>query len=283
MSSEDQNQTTSVLAGLSVQSRILPFWREYPSIWFIQFEAVIEPLHKSDQQKYQYLLQQLQTQDLRHVTDILKNPPETKLYDTLKKRLITVYEESEVQNYQKLTGGIQLGDQKPTQLLRHMRELGSDMVTENGLKIEWMRQLPSHVRSVLSVNVEASLDTLASMADRMLEYETPINAGVAAITSPPSVPSQIIQDPKTEALCTQIDKLAQEIAVLNRTQSYRRNTYRSNSYGRQNRTRSSSKYRQTIDYQGKCWYHFTFGKNARRCEPPCSFNQESTGNQRKHQ
>ncbi|CAG9133098.1 unnamed protein product [Plutella xylostella] len=63
------------LAAISVQSRLLPFWREIPRAWFLQFEAVVDPLKTSDDQKFRYVLQQLQPVDLQHVTDILYRRP----------------------------------------------------------------------------------------------------------------------------------------------------------------------------------------------------------------
>ncbi|PZC82925.1 hypothetical protein B5X24_HaOG209368 [Helicoverpa armigera] len=172
------------VSAVSVQSRLLPFWREIPRAWFIQFEAVIDPLKTSDDQKFRYLLQQLQTVDLQHLTDILYNPPATGKYEKVKQRLLEAYDKSDVKNFQKLISGLELGDQKPSQLLRKMRELASGMITEEGLKIEWLNHLPAQVRVVLSVNKESSLDTLAAMADKMVEYaESP---SVAAVTAPAS-------------------------------------------------------------------------------------------------
>nr|XP_049697663.1 uncharacterized protein LOC126054861 [Helicoverpa armigera] len=124
------------VSAVSVQSRLLPFWREIPRAWFIQFEAVIDPLKTSDDQKFRYLLQQLQTVDLQHLTDILYNPPATGKYEKVKQRLLEAYDKSDVKNFQKLISGLELGDQKPSQLLRKMRELASGMITEEGLKIE---------------------------------------------------------------------------------------------------------------------------------------------------
>ncbi|KOB66331.1 Uncharacterized protein OBRU01_21252, partial [Operophtera brumata] len=158
------------LAAVSIQSKLLPFWREYPRLWFVQFEALIDPLKTSDDNKYRYVLGQLQPTDLQQLSDILLNPPATGKFDAIKKRLLSVYEQSEIKNFKHLVSGLELGDQKPTQLLRRMRELGGNMITEDGIKIEWLNQLPQQVRVVLSVNTDSSLEMLAAMADKMLEY-----------------------------------------------------------------------------------------------------------------
>lgn len=270
---KDSTQGGEIIAAVSIQSRLLPFWRELPAVWFIQFEAVIEPLNTSDDQKCRYLLQQLKNEDLRHVADLLKKPPTTKKYEALKSRLISVYEESDVQNFQKLISGLELGDQKPSQLLRKMRELGGQMITEDGLKIEWLKQMHAHVRSILAVNSEATLDTLAIMADKMMEFGSITN--IAAVSTQAQQPQSQI-----ETLSGQLEKLTMEVAELRRgRQRYQRNTYRWQTRSRsRSRGYNSSNARNPIEVDGECWYHKTFGSKARRCEPPCLQNKKLSGN-----
>lgn len=261
---------------ISVNSRLLPFWRELPSIWFIQFEAVIDPLKTSDDQKYRYLLQQLQSQDLRHITDILRSPPSTNKYEAVKKRLISVYEQSSVQNFQRLVSGLELGDQKPSQLLRQMRDLGTDMITEEGLKVEWLKQMPTNVRAVLAVNSDSSLDTLSTMADKMLEF-TP-----TAVLAPVTTSQHSSQESNTISMLTkQLAELTYKIDEIDRRHRSRSHT-RSQSYGRANsrsRSRSDRNYhnKRTQNRQfkapanGICYYHNKFGKEAHRCKTPCNW------------
>lgn len=252
------------LAAVSVQSRLLPFWREIPRAWFIQFEAVVDPLKTSDDQKFRYVLQQLQAADLQHITDILYNPPAANKYDAVKNRLMTVYDKSDVKNFQKLISGLELGDQKPTQLLRKMRELGCGMITDEGLKIEWLNHLPPQVRVVLSINTESSLDTLAAMADKMVEYSEPATIAAVATSSRDQVMSA-----QLDILTKQIEKLNFEVAELRgrSTERYYRRPYNSRS-----RSRSSKDGRKSVkpgDATWECRYHYRFGDRAKRCESPC--------------
>lgn len=276
MENEAKKQEETVsgepISAISVQSRLLPFWREIPRAWFIQFEAVIDPLKTSDDQKFRYLLQQLQATDLQHLTDILYNPPATDKYLAVKNRLLAAYEKSDVKNFQKLICGLELGDQKPSQLLRKMRELGSGMITDEGLKIEWLNHLPTQIRVVLSVNTEASLDTLAAMADKMFEYtERPTVAAVATSNPTSASISQI------DVLSKQIEKLSLEVAELRRgraNQHYRR------PFHTRSRSRSQSKPRNATtpkpgDATWECKYHYRFGDKAKRCESPCCRRRET--------
>ncbi|CAG9138302.1 unnamed protein product [Plutella xylostella] len=188
------------LAAISVQSRLLPFWREIPRAWFLQFEAVVDPLKTSDDQKFRYAL------------------PTTaaRKYATIKQRLLTVYEKSEVKNFQQLIRGLELGDQKPSQHLRKMRELSNGLITEEGLRIEWLDHLPAQLRVVLSVNSESSLDTLAAMADKMLEYSEPTT--IAAVQNSHTTYTPNTADVTVSAqLCVlskQLEKLSLEGKAL---------------------------------------------------------------------
>ncbi|CAG9571718.1 unnamed protein product [Danaus chrysippus] len=261
------------ISAISVQSRLLPFWREYPRAWFIQFEAVVDPLKTSDDQKFRYVLQQLQSSDLQHLTDILYQPPAVDKYQAVKTRLLAAYEKSDVKNFQKLISGLELGDQKPSQLLRKMRELSSGMVTDEGLRIEWLNQLPTQVRVVLSVNTEAALDTLAAMADKMLEYTERPN--IAAVSSSSATTSST----QYEALAKQIENLTLEVAELRRGRA----PYRQYRRPFHSRSRSHSRLRKTSkvkpgDATWECKYHFRFGDKAKRCVSPCCRRNKKSEN-----
>lgn len=275
-----QTEMNYDVSAVSVQSRLLPFWREIPRAWFIQFEAVIDPLKTSDDQKFRYLLQQLQAVDLQHLTDILYNPPATGKYEKVKQRLLEAYDKSDVKNFQKLISGLELGDQKPSQLLRKMRELASGMITEEGLKIEWLNHLPAQVRVVLSVNKESSLDTLAAMADKMVEYaESP---SIAAVTAPVPSSSSTTSTTQLESLAKQVEKLTLEIAELRRGRPPHGHRRRSYNPRFRSRSRSQSTQRGPAPKPGdpnwECRYHHRFGDKAKRCESPCCRRTKPSGN-----
>lgn len=273
---ERRNEDPPQIASVSLQSRIPPFWREQPALWFCQFEAAISGHKTGDLQKYHLVIAQLERQDIIHVSDIVRKPPETNKYEAIKQRLINAYEESESSQFQKLLGGLELGDQKPSYLLRRMRDLAGNMMADDALRVMWLRQLPTQVRAVLSVNKDSSLEGLASSADKMLEH-TQQGAIYAVSANTPSTTSNDF-----ETLSRQIEKLTLEIAELRgKPQSpyYHggaRNYNRSRSNS-QNRRRSNSNSRKPGDPDWLCFYHYRFGDEARRCEPPCS-KKKSTEN-----
>lgn len=247
------------IAAISLLSRIPSFWRDDVSLWFNQFESVVTSAKISEEQKYHLVIALLEKTELKQVSDILRRPPPKEIkYSTLKNRLISVYEESETRQLQTLLSGLELGDMKPTQLLRKMRDLGESLIPDDALKVLWMNQLPSQIRAVLAVNSESPLDTLASMADKMREQiGTHYVAAIAPSTSIPGK-SQI------DVLSAQIEKLALEVAELRgRRSSYRRPFRRARSHSRRDSrsrdTSNSSRRRKPGDPD-----------RARRCESPCA-------------
>ncbi|KAI5642414.1 hypothetical protein NE865_05441 [Phthorimaea operculella] len=278
------------LHGVSIQSRLLPFWRTYPRLWFAHFELLVEPSKKSDDDKFRYVLSVLQPGDLQQVGNILLNPPTANKYQTLKDRLLSVYEESETKQFQKLISGLELGDEKPSQLLRKMRELGHNRMPDSGLKLMWMNQLPAQVRAVLSVSSDSSLDNLAVMADKMLEHTG--SATIAAVSSPACTPGSSKQSSSQEsiieALSKQIDRLSFEVAELRKRDEH--HTFRSRQHYRsrqrqQSRSRSRSSGRNlrhakqhNDEIERECRFHRKFGAKAYRCESPCRHKKAQSEN-----
>lgn len=280
----DNSQLTQMLnmSTVAIQSKLLPFWREHPQLWFIQFESMIDP-QCSDEQKFRYVLQQLQPTDIRHLSDLLLRPPESEKYSAIKERLLSVYGTSEVENFRKLIRGLELGDQKPSALLRKMRELGGSFITDDGLRIEWLNHLPPLMRSTLVINTEAKLDTLAAMADKMFEYDGG-HTRITSISPTHPTPSTSATDPMLlmntlsrlcEKLTLTISELRTEVAELKQSNRVNRRRYRSSS---RSRTRSNS--RKPGDKDWECRFHYKFGDRARRCESPCVYK---SGNESRSQ
>ena len=70
-----------------------------------------------------------------------------------------------------------LGDRKPSQLLRHMLKLRRSIVTDAGndeiFRELFLQKLSLTVRTALAVHKDASLSELADMADSMAEVQGP--------------------------------------------------------------------------------------------------------------
>uniref|UniRef100_A0A2A4K6C7 DUF7041 domain-containing protein n=1 Tax=Heliothis virescens TaxID=7102 RepID=A0A2A4K6C7_HELVI len=85
--------TGEQVSSVSTSQRIPLIWRDRIRLWFAQFEAIMSPQKKGDQVMYEVLVGQLEHLD--EISDIILRPPEKNRYETLKNRLLQVYDESE--------------------------------------------------------------------------------------------------------------------------------------------------------------------------------------------
>ena len=185
MSEEDSVASTgSTLAGVSV--KLPPFWSADPEVWFVQVEAQFSTKGiLSQKTKYDYVISSLTPEFAMEVRDLLLNPPADNPYDTLKAQLIKRNTASEQRKLQQLISGEELGDRKPTQLLRRMQQplgdkLGSSSDTNSFLREFFLQRLPANVRMVLaSMDMSMDISKLADMADKVMEVATPTASAIS--------------------------------------------------------------------------------------------------------
>lgn len=253
---------------ISVKARLPQFWRDKPRLWFAQFETMLTNQKLGDENKFGLAVAQLEKIDVEQISDIIMSAPNTGRYEELKKRLLSVYEESESKQLQKLLHEVELGDQRPSQLLRRMRDLGRNMIPDGTLRMLWMSHLPSSTRAVLSVSQESKLDALAAMADKMDEQTKEVNSICTC-----SHANKKTEQPSTSSdskIIEMIESLTKEIATLKTDRS--RNQYRRPRYQDSQRSRSRSK---STKRNSVCYFHRKFGTKAYRCRSPCSFDSKN--------
>ncbi|CAH8444494.1 unnamed protein product, partial [Schistosoma intercalatum] len=152
-------------------------------IWFAQVEALFLARGiRSQATKYAHVVGALPIEVATEVGDLIDNVPETDPYDKIKAAVIQRTSLSDEKRLQQLLTSCELGDKRPSQLLRHMRQLaGPYKLDETLLKQMWSQRLPHSVRQILSVSgASVSLDDLADMADRMIEIY-PDSRGIYAV------------------------------------------------------------------------------------------------------
>ena len=234
-----------------------PFWSHDPALWFLSLEAQFHVKHVTSQStKYFHVLSALPPEVISTIADIAKHPPEDRPYDALKASLLNRLDITDRERVRRLLHTADLGDRKPTQLLRYMRSLiGSFSVDDNFLKEMWFQRLPTQLQANLVVAQDRKLDSLAELADTTWE-----------LYQAPSLPSTTTSD-------SRIANIENELATLR--SSLGRVHLRGHS-----RSPSPTTSRKRPQAAPVCWYHAKYGNDARQCRPPCRFYKKKSGNGR---
>lgn len=167
------------------------FWNGDAELWFQHIEALFGS-HRiaSQRSRFDFVIAALPQATAAIVRDILRAPPDNS-YDRLKEELIHRTTESEQRRLQQLLTTEELGDRKPTDLLRRMHQLLGDQpdtVEASIFRELFLQRLPNNVRMILSASEITSTEALARMADRIIEVNTPTisTLGTTRLSSPPS-------------------------------------------------------------------------------------------------
>ncbi|XP_023239033.1 uncharacterized protein LOC111637694 [Centruroides sculpturatus] len=236
------------------------FWKANPTLWFAQIEAQFANANiTADETKFNHVIAAMESEILAQVSDIVVQPPNKEKYLTLKRRLIDQFADSEQQRLRLLLQGIELGDQRPSQLLRKMRELATNRISDDMLKTLWLQRLPTAAQQILAVSGE-DLTKVAKLADKICEVTTPM--GQIQAVSP--LPAENHVDAIAQ-LKEQISQLSLQIQQITESKPYQRSRHRSCRFSSPHRNRSTSEGRKV------CWYHRKFGDKANKCTSPCQF------------
>ena len=260
-----------------VSLKLPPYWPADPYVWFAQVEAQFGTRGiTAERTQYDYIISALTPEIAQEVRDLLLEPPKDTPYATLKAELIKRTTATEQKRLQQLLTDEVLGDRKPTQLLRHMRQLLGDRALEESiLRQLFLQRLPSNVQMVLtSTGDSMQIEKLAELADKVIDVAVQPHTSVSFVTPPPpAVPPTIPSVPVD--LRAELDLLRSEVSRLTlKLQTVTTHPSRSRSRHRQHRSRSRTPAPSPDDTADMCWYHANFGDRARKCHKPCSY----TGN-----
>ena len=270
-----------------VKARLTVFNPQAPEIWCSVTERLFASAGiKSDDAKFDYTIGALDNQAQMEVGDILLNPPPTGAYLKLKAELIKRFSGTQQQKTRRLLDHEELGDRKPSQFLRRLRDLGGAALTEELLRTLWTGRLPRDVQIGLVGRMDDSLDRVAEIADHLAEMSVP-RSTIFETSRPRSTAAETKDhhaEPGVRELSLVVSALREEIQALHQKYSPGSSTAKkhpparsSRSAGRPEQARSRIVSRPA-DYLGICWYHLRFGAAALKCEAPCKFRSEnSTG------
>ena len=257
------------VSGVSV--KLPPFWSDDPQLWFAQVEAQFNTRNITvESTKFWHVVGSLDHKYAHEIRDLLLSPPTHQPYTELRKTLVARLTASAQKRVRQLLHAEQLGDRKPSQFLRHLRQLKGESTIDDSILSElFLQRLPAGVRMVLATASTLSLDKQAELADNILD--------ISSSTPGPSISAVDSQlTPTPPAVVAEIEALRDELAALRSDMSStaiqhpsRRSRDRSNS-----RSRSASRGKSS-ERDGRCYFHRRFGSAARNCRPPCT---EQSGN-----
>ena len=252
----------------AVNVKLPPFWPADPQVWFAQVEAQFTTRGITQQhKKFDYIIASLSPEYTTEVRDLILQPPAAAPYDTLKHQLIQRTAASEQRRLQQLFNAEELGDRKPTQLLRRMQQLLGDKAGAMGssvLRELFLQRLPANVRMVLASTPDtANLENLAQLADKVMEVAAPSVSTVSATH---------LSD-EFERLRAEVTSLRKVVESLPLTTSSKTDHPLGRPRGHSwSQSRGCSSSPRPATDSPICWYHRRYGDEARKCTPPCSFS-----------
>ncbi|KAM0727559.1 hypothetical protein ACS0PU_005808 [Formica fusca] len=257
--------------------QLQPFMRDTPDLWFLLIDAEFQACRiTNDATKYSTTLKAIDSATLKKISDILYKPPDTGKYACLKNVIIQRVSDSRDKRLHKLLRELELGDRKPSQLLREMRELAADGLKEDVLRSLWLDRMPAQIRSILVASEGIDLNGLAEIADRVLD--TISHSSVMAVQKTSNSNNDASAVFKLEK---RMDDLQRVLTAFIETTTKKFSELQFNAQSENNRSRSRSRSQtrsSTPVCSGVCYYHHRFGAEAQRCTKPCSFVSQNQGN-----
>lgn len=251
-SAKDGDTPTDVVVNTTIEAianvRLPVFWKQSPQLWFTHVESVFANQRvASNASKVNFVVGGLDEEGVRTIGDLL-GPGAS--YDAIRTRLVDAYELPKSVRFREIVKPGGMGDRRPSQLLRDMRNNMPSGIGEDALKEFWLQKLPSNVTAIIS-SLDGPLDSLAARADRVMDASNPQSVDAFA------------KDQFTE-LVGAVAALTQQVQSL---------TQMVNSPKGPAQQRSASFNVQPSAQT--CYYHGLYGAKARKCRPPCSFKPKA--------
>lgn len=283
--------------------RLPPFSAEDMGLWLAQVDCACRVAGiRDDAVKFDLVAANLPQSVAMQVRDVVTASPPC--YEALTTALRERLAQTRAERLTSLLRHQQLGDQRPSQLLRNMKaELGAAGDGQQDvelLRMLFLQRLPPPVRAALSLLAEQTpLDQLATAADRYLDATGTMGISVVSTAGPalpvapthPVPPDNMVtmMQGMVASLTAAVSRMEAALTDKERPASRPSSPHRSSTCscghrcggpaqsrpGNRNRTRSQSRGRDNQD-QGLCYYHARFGEDAHRCRPPCSWQGNAT-------
>ncbi|KRX36597.1 Retrovirus-related Pol polyprotein from transposon [Trichinella murrelli] len=168
---------------VAISVKLPPFWPHSPRLWFAQAEAQFALRHVSASlTKYYHVIASLPDSVAPDVDDLLE-PAGDAPYETLKRRLLERYGESDDDRFNALMNSARAGDTKPSQLLREMRRnCGKDLDPNTCFfKKLFLQRLPLNIQMILRANTYSNIEEMANKADELIALSNNGSGSICAV------------------------------------------------------------------------------------------------------
>ena len=251
-----------------------PFWKEDPAGWFhyAESEFVIAGLPVAGYLCYNHVVRALPLDVIATVRDLVRSmlPDTPHAYDLLKQALLTRYSSSALEKCFKLLDHPPIGDRHPLTLYSDMQALlpQDANILFNAL---YLRRLPDAWQHSLAGRGELPPHELAAAAATLPRQPS---AAMAAAVQPAHLLAPLPPSPPPVAAAVYVPGRRQPSRSPSRARRSATPLGRS-SPRRPPPGHQKSPLRRPPPDAGVCWYHYNFGRRARRCESPCNFIPEN--------
>ena len=216
--------------------RLPDFWEERPRQWFLHVEAVFKLRRISnDDDMFNHVVSALTSNATTRLTGLLTRPPSHDKYATIKSRLLRAFVPAETERANRLFAISGLGSRTPSELKEYIDELAGEDGPEFIFKHFFLRQLPASVRAALANTPDDDFDAFVEEADRVY------------------------------------------LATLGADNNPRLPAFTSPAHQGKKRATAAKPHSSAAGAQGstgECYYHATYGPQARRCRAPCTYQDQ---------
>jgi hypothetical protein len=265
MGDNDDNRASSL--------RLPIFWADNTEAWFAVVETRFRLKHIDDEQEqFDHVVNALPKESLRVVLDLVTHPPEDNPYTAIKDRLCAAHQLTDFQRVEKLFQMDSLGGRKPSELLTEMMEMcPTGHEASPFFLFLFLQRLPKELRIMLGEDDHLDLRATAAKADKLWAVHGHQQHGTVAAVEPSS----------------QFEPPAASVAAVRGGFIPRANksgAQRGKGRGRGGHSKAASSSlnagaavytpppaalaRQSA---GLCFYHWSFGDKADKCEGICSW------------
>jgi len=249
-----------------INLQLPPFWTERPMSWFATVEARfrLNAIH-DEQVRFDLLVNALPEATSSLAVDVIERPPAAYPYTALKHRLLSAHEMTDYQKIARLLKMEPLGGRRPSELLAAMLDLCPRGQESNIFFTHlFLERLPAELRIMLGEDDHQDPRPLAAKADQLWALHGGKFSTIAAV----------------DGECVEAAPVA---AVSSRQppSGNSRGKKGKSGRGRQSAaagTAGAPKAAVTPSYSPKqlskmqaelCYFHWTYGDKAQKCEPPC--------------